>query len=68
MAQTAVEYLEEAFYTNAEEFYGDWTISEEVMDRILKHAREIESKSTSESSEFDREIKYLNWLNRNKTE
>jgi len=65
MAQTAVEYLEEAFYTNAEEFYGDWTIPEEVMDRILKHAREIESKSTSESSEFDKEQRYLTWLKEN---
>lgn len=62
---TAVEFLEDAFFNFAEEFYGDWTISEKTMDRILKDAKKIESKQLSQSSEFDKEEKYLNWLKEN---
>ena len=44
MKQTTIEWLEDAFFLNAEEFNGQWTINYRDIDRIIETAKEREKQ------------------------
>ena len=46
MKQTAIEWLEDAFFLNAEEFNGQWTINYRDINRIIETAKEREKQQT----------------------
>lgn len=51
MKQTTIEWLEDAFFLNAEEFNGQWTINYRDIDRIIETAKEREKQQIIDAYE-----------------
>ena len=57
MKQTSIEWLEDAFFLNAEAFNGQWTINNRDIDRIIETAKDMEKKDTD-----NKVIHFAEWL------
>jgi hypothetical protein len=53
MKQTTIEWLEDAFFLNAEEFNGQWTINYRDIDRIIETAKEREKQDNLKKLDDD---------------
>ena len=55
---TAVEWLEDAFFLNAEAFNVQWTINNRDIDRIIETAKEREKEQLNEAFKTGQESIY----------
>ena len=61
MKKTTIEWLEDAFFLNAEAFNGQWTINNRDIDRIIETAKEREKQQIIDAYlQGDEDSHYLN--------